>query len=76
MGTRQWQGRLEKGPLGPGIWKLEADDGRAYQLVGDIPARLEGKRVVVTGERDGLLGLAVLAGVIRVEQIREEGGWR
>jgi len=67
---------LEKGAVGPGGWKLEADDGRAYQLVGAVPASLEGRRVVVTGAIDGLMGLAVLAGVIRVDEIREAGSWR
>ncbi len=71
-----WKGRLVKGLLGPGVWKLEADDGRAYQLVGGVPNSLEGKRVVVEGESEGLMGIAVLAGVIRVERIREDRSLR
>jgi hypothetical protein len=73
---KRWKGRLVKGLLGPVFWKLEADDGRAYQLTGSIPASLEGKRVVVEGQSEGLMGIAVLAGVIQVERIREDQSWR
>lgn len=61
--------------LGLGGWKLEADDGRSYVLMGSIPASLEGKRVIVSGEPDGLLGDLAHLGVIRVEEIREDRSW-
>lgn len=76
LGTKRWKGRLVKGTIGPGGWRLEADDGRAYQLVGSIPDTLEGQRVVITGESEGLMGIAVLAGVIRVREIQPEASWR
>jgi hypothetical protein len=76
MGTKRWKGRLVKGMIGPGVWKLEADDGRSYQLVGSIPDALEGARVVVTGESEGLMGIAVLAGVIRVSEVRRDRSLR
>ncbi len=70
MNKKKWKGTLRRGLVGPGFWKLDADDGRSYQLVGDVPASLEGQRVQIKGDSSGLLGIAALAGVIRVEQIK------
>ena len=67
---RSLKGTLRSGLLGMGTWKLEADDGRSYQLAGSIPRSLEGQRVQIKGHSDGLMGIAVLDGVIRVEEIR------
>ncbi len=71
---KTWRGTLRRGLMGPGFWKLEADDGRSYQLVGKIPKKLEGERVKVKGESSGLMGLAALAGVIEVVEIRRSRG--
>lgn len=65
-----WKGTLRRGLMGMGTWKLEADDGRSYQLVGRIPKGLGGQRVKVKGSSDGLMGIAVLDGVIQVDEIR------
>ncbi len=67
---KTWKGTLRRGMMGPGFWKLEADDGRSYQLVGKIPSGLEGQRVKVKGNTEGLMGIAALAGVIEVDEIR------
>ena len=66
---KTWRGILRRGMMGPGFWKLEADDGRSYQLVGTIPSGLEGQRVKVKGNTEGLMGMAALAGVIEVVEI-------
>jgi len=67
---RSWRGTLRRGLLGLGTWKLEADDGRKYQLAGEIPKSLEGQRVQVRGSSEGLMGIAVLDGVIQVDEIK------
>lgn len=71
---KTWRGTLRRGMPGLGTWSLDADDGRRYQLVGRIPTTLEGRRVEVRGRSDGLMGIAVLDGVIEVEAIRRLGG--
>jgi hypothetical protein len=38
--------RLE---FGTGGWKLKCSDGTEYELVGDVPQELEGKRVRIDG---------------------------
>ncbi len=67
---RSWKGTLRRGLLGLGTWKLEADDGRSYQLAGKIPSSLEGQRVKVKGSSEGLMGIAVLDGVIQVQEVQ------
>ncbi len=67
---RSWRGTVRRGLMGMGTWKLEADDGRKYQLAGKIPKSLEGQRVQVRGSSDGLMGIAMLDGVIRVEEVK------
>ncbi len=43
------RGKLVKAGLGGGGWILEADDGKRYQLAGDVPKELAGQRVEVRG---------------------------
>jgi hypothetical protein len=67
-----WQGMLRWENLGTGGWVLESD-GRKVQLVGDVPAALNGKRVVVQGRTlEGGMGF-LMAGdqMVQVSQIRE-----
>jgi hypothetical protein len=44
------KGKLVKADLGGGGWVLEADDGKRYQLAGDVPKELAGRRVEVRGK--------------------------
>jgi hypothetical protein len=49
------KGTLRKVDLGAGGWVLEAG-GKRVQLVGDVPAGLDGKRVEVEGRKVEALG--------------------
>lgn len=52
-------------------WILDADDGQSYQLVGEIPSGLIGRKVRVQGERaDAGFGFAMAGEVIAVRAIR------
>jgi hypothetical protein len=44
------KGKLVRADLGGGGWVLEADDGKRYQLAGDVPKELAGRRVEVRGK--------------------------
>ena len=44
------KGKLVRSDLGGGGWVLEADDGKRYQLAGDVPKELAGRRVEVRGK--------------------------
>ena len=44
------KGKLVRSDLGGGGWVLEADDGKRYQLAGDVPKGLDGRRVEVRGK--------------------------
>ena len=49
-------GTLERVDLGGGGWALKADDGQRYELHGDVPAGLAGKRVQVEGRKASRMG--------------------
>lgn len=65
-----WSGRLVHEDLGAGVWMLEADDGRRYQLAGPLPEQMAGRQVEVTGRKAGLFGFAMVGETIEVESIR------
>jgi hypothetical protein len=44
------KGKLVRADLGGGAWVLEADDGKRYQLAGNVPKELAGRRVDVRGK--------------------------
>ncbi len=44
------KGKLVRVDLGGGGWVLEADDGKRYQLAGNVPKELDGRRVEVRGK--------------------------
>ena len=44
------KGKLVRADLGGGGWVLEADDGKRYQLAGNVPKELDGRRVEVRGK--------------------------
>ena len=44
------KGKLVRADLGAGGWILEADDGKRYQLAGEVPKELAGRRVEVRGK--------------------------
>ena len=44
------KGKLVRADLGAGGWILEADDGKRYQLAGDVPKELANRRVEVRGK--------------------------
>jgi len=65
-----WSGRLVRHDLGAGGWMLEGDDGRRYQLVGEVPEKMAGRRVRVEGRQTGVFGFAMAGDSIEVDAIR------
>ncbi len=55
-----------------GVWILEGDDGRIYEMVGgDRRLRTEGQRIQVDGEvEQGASSLAMLGPVLKVKGYR------
>lgn len=52
-------------------WILDTDTGERFQLVGEIPGALAGKRVKVSGHRSSAgFGFAMVGEVIEVRSIR------
>ena len=50
-------------------WSLQGD--RPVELRGDVPADLEGQRVVVTGTPAPAFGFGMAGDVVQVERIRK-----
>ena len=63
-------GILKRVDLGPGAWVLETSDGQRYQLMGDVPAELEGKPVQVEGEVVEAFSFAMAGPTLEVRSIR------
>jgi len=55
-----------------GVWVLEGDDGRTYEIVGgDRRLRTKGQRIQVEGEVDaGAASLAMVGPVLKVKSYR------
>lgn len=67
-----WKGTLSFEDLGAGVWVLQTDEGK-HQLSGAIPEHLDGKRVVVEGRAESVLGFGMTTGGrgIKVSSVRE-----
>lgn len=68
------KGKIVFKDLETGIWTLEGDDGRTYQLDGgDRKIKKDGHRVEVEGDVDGnALTLGMVGPVFRVKTYRFE----
>lgn len=67
------RGVLVREDLGAGAWILKADDGTRWQILGDVPAALSGRRVAVEGEPEAAFGFAISAPALRARTIRADG---
>jgi hypothetical protein len=65
-------GKIAFRDLEGGVWALEADDGRTYELVGGDPKMLKnGARVQVEGEvRRDAMSLAMIGPVLSVKHYK------
>ena len=64
------KGKLVRADLGGGGWVLEADDGKRYQLSGEVPKELDGRRVEVRGKPVESFGFLMAAdATLEVERI-------
>lgn len=69
----RWSGTLVWEDLGPGLWVLDADDGKRYALEGELGAldELKDSRVIIEGSSSQRFGLAMVGSEsIRVGRIR------
>ncbi len=57
-----WTGKLSFEDLGSGAWYLETSDGKRFQLMGDIPSSLDGRKVVIEGTAVNTHGFAMAGG--------------
>jgi len=64
-------GILQPLDFGPGGWKLVCENGKEFELIGNIPASLQGKKVKVTGTQEESYGF-LMSGLpqINVQHIR------
>lgn len=67
----KWTGTLMYADLGPGSFVLRTADGREWPLLGEVPKRLSGRQVVVTGRKVSGMGIAMTGapGAIEVAQV-------
>ena len=54
----EWTGTLEFHDLGAGVWTLKTQHGR-FQLGGAIDEALRGKKVVVHGQSESVMGFGM-----------------
>ena len=66
------RGTVEFKDVEMGVWVLDGEDGRTYQLAGGRSALLkEGQRVEIDGDVDtGAMGVAMVGPVLRVRAFR------
>ena len=66
-----WIGTLEYRDVGTGGWALAADSGETIGLVGEVPRRLNGRRVQVEGEVIDAMGVAMVGTrIVEVHRVR------
>ena len=68
-----YQGTLTRADFGPGAWILKQTGGSKVQLVGDVPAHLEGCEVTVKGQAvKGGMGFAMVGSeMVQVSAIQK-----
>ena len=69
MASRDYTGTLEHVDLGAGAWVLVDDEGTRWQLDGDIPDKLAGRRVCVTGKQSGAFGFSMAGPTLKVRKV-------
>jgi hypothetical protein len=72
MGEREFTGTLQRADLGTGGYLLLDDQGERWQLDGDVPAELVGRRVRVTGRVGTGFGFVMAGPVLEVRRVRGE----
>lgn len=70
MASRDYTGILEHVDLGSGAWVLVDDDGTRWQLDGDIPDKLVGRRVRLTGKESAGFGFAMSGPTLKVREVK------
>jgi len=64
------KGKLVRDDMGSGSWVLESK-GQRMMLIGDVPAGLDGKDVVVDGDKVDAMGFAMTVGpTIEVRSVK------
>lgn len=68
------KGRITFRDIETGVWVLEADDGRTYELAGgDRKIKKDGKRVEIDGDVDsGSASIAMVGPLLHVKSYRFE----
>ena len=67
------RGRLKAVFLGGQAWTLAADDGVTWQIVGPVPAELNGELVVVEGRpSEEQFGLNMLGRIFQAESVKAQ----
>ncbi|HEY4238414.1 MAG TPA: DUF5818 domain-containing protein [Kofleriaceae bacterium] len=65
------KGTIRRSDLEGGLWTLEADDGKTYQLTGSTTDAKDGARVEVDGKVDkGAMGFGMVGAQLAVSSIK------
>lgn len=70
MSERDFTGTLQRSDLGMGGYVLLDDQGDRWQLDGDVPADLVGRRVRVSGHVGSGFGFVMAGPVLEVSKVR------
>ena len=66
-----YTGTLRYSDIGAGGWSFEGVDGTTYTLIGDIPQRLNNKRVSLKAKPMQGMGFMMNGPMLQVEEIIE-----
>lgn len=65
----EFQGKIVFNDIGPGGYQLETKKGKKYDLHGEVPHNLVGKKVIVKGKKGGSFGFMMSGTAIEIETI-------
>ncbi len=68
--NKKFSGKVRLSALEGGFWQLDADDGKHYQLVGNLKGLKDGQTVELEGQpEEQRLSFAMIGPILRVKKI-------
>ncbi len=70
MSNKKFSGTVRLSALEGGFWQLDADDGKRYQLVGNLKGLKDGQSIELEGEpQEHRVSFTMVGPILRVKKI-------